>query len=86
MIRLVPVLLLLNKHLLIKLDWCTENGLGKVGVAGNGQISQKKQAATEAFPKRVTQAGPGQVEVDRKGQTTPRGKEKGDGIMLKPLV
>lgn len=63
-----------------------EDGLGKVGVAGNGQIIPKKQAAKEVFPRRMTLVGTGQVGVDRKGQTTPRGKEKGDVITLRPLV
>lgn len=52
-----------------------ENGLGKVGVAGNGSIIQKKQAAKETFPRRVTQVGPGQVGVDKGTDHTQRRRE-----------
>lgn len=53
-----------------------ENGLGKVGVAGNGSIIQKKQAAKEVFPRRMTQVGPG----PRRGQgDRPHPEEKRRG-------
>lgn len=52
-----------------------ENGLGKVGVAGNGSIIQKKQAAKEVFPRRMTQVGPGQVGEDKGTDHTQRRRE-----------
>ena len=39
-----------------------------------------------SFPRKVTQVGTGEVGAGWKGQTTFKGKEEGDVIMVMPLV